>query len=246
LEFRAVSEAFFAHMKKAQPDRIVIAGDLVHSRNNLTPELVNEVSWFLRGCAEVTKKVILIPGNHDIVEQNKDRMDALFPIIKALELDNITYSMKSEMIVDGNVVWSVYNIYENNVMPTNLPLKPHGKDKKYIGLYHGPILGAKNDMGFEFKHGADLANFDNCDITFCGDIHKRQVFFTPSGKPVIMVGSFIQQDHAETISNHGYCTIDLETMKYTFTDLENPVKFYRFKITDIADIYEGNEVLENA
>lgn len=246
LEFKAVSEAFFDHMRKLQPDRIVIAGDLVHSRNNLTPELVNEVSWFLRGVSAVTKKVILIPGNHDIVEQNKERMDALYPIIKALELNNIIYSMQSEMILDENVVWSVFNIYTNNEMPLNLPLKPFGKDKKYIGLYHGPIVGAKNNMGYEFKSGADLEHFDHCDITLCGDIHKRQTFDTPSGHPVIMVGSFIQQDHAETISQHGYCTIDLDTMGHSFTDLENPVKFYRFKITDYEDILEEREVLENA
>jgi DNA repair exonuclease SbcCD nuclease subunit len=252
LEFRAISEAFFAHMAKLRPNRIVIAGDLVHSRNHLTPELVNEVAWFLTNLSGYTEKVIIIPGNHDIVEQNKERMDAITPILTALKAKenevtphNIYYSKKSELVEDGNVVWSIFNIYDNHKMPDNLPLKPYGRDKTYIGLYHGTIVGAKNNLGFEFKHGADLKTFDACDITLCGDIHKRQTFLTETNKPVVMVGSFIQQDHAESVSSHGYCVIDVPSCKYSFVDLENPVKFYRFRINDIEDIYESREILEN-
>lgn len=246
LEFKAVSDTFFDHMKKLNPDRIVITGDIVHSRNQLTPELVDEVSTFLRQCAAVTKRLIIIPGNHDIVEQNKDRMDALVPLLRALNLSNIDYFIKSELIEDENVVWAVYNIYENNKMPDALPTKPFA-NKTYVGLYHGTIVGAKNNLGFEFQHGADLNTFDYCDLTLCGDIHMRQEFKTPSGHPVIMVGSFIQQDFAETVSKHGYCTITVNNgITYQFTDIENPVKQYTFLIKDIEDIYEEREVLINA
>lgn len=73
-EFRAICENFLDQMRKMKPERIVIAGDIVHSRNQISPELVNEVSWFLNQCSKVTGKVVIIPGNHDIVEQNKERM----------------------------------------------------------------------------------------------------------------------------------------------------------------------------
>lgn len=249
-EFRAVCEAFIAHMKDAKPDRIVIAGDIVHLRNQVSPELVNEVSWFLRCCAEVTEKLIIIPGNHDVVEQNLSRMDAIHPIIKALNLPNIEFYVKSELYPDENVVWSVFSIYENNAMPIDLLSKPYGLDKTYIGLYHGLVLGAKNDLGYEFVHGAEPKTFDLTDITLCGDIHKRQVLLSvPSKKAIIFPGSFIQQDFAETISSHGYCTINIskkEKITYEFTDLDNPVKYYNFLINDIEDIYEEQEILKNA
>ena len=44
VEFKAVISNFLDQMKRIQPDRIVIAGDIVHSRNQISPELVNIVS----------------------------------------------------------------------------------------------------------------------------------------------------------------------------------------------------------
>ena len=245
-EFRAICENFFDQMKKMKPDRIVIAGDIVHSRNQISPELVNEVSWFLNNCSKLTGKVVIIPGNHDIVEQNKERMDALTPIINALDVDNIIYYTKSGLYQDDNVVWSVFSIFDNHMPPEGLETRPF--DGIYVGLYHGTIVGAVNEMGFKFTHGAELSKFQYCDLVLCGDIHKRQVFMSGT-TPIIMVGSFIQQNFGETISEHGFNIVklnDKNLLSYEFHDIENPVKYLTFKITDISDIEENNELLINA
>jgi len=244
-EFRAVCENFIAQMRIMEPDRIVIAGDIVHSRNQISPELVNEVSWFLSECSEVTGKVIIIPGNHDIVEQNKERMDALTPIIKTLRVDNIEYYTKSGLYKDENVVWSVFSIFDNHMTPEHIESRPH--EGTYIGLYHGTIVGAVNEMGFKFTHGVELSKFRYCDLVLCGDIHKRQEFKV-SETPVIMVGSLVQQNYGETISKHGFNIVHLsEDGKITndFHDIENPIKYLTFKITDITDIDEDREFLVN-
>jgi DNA repair exonuclease SbcCD nuclease subunit len=246
-EFRAICENFFDQMKKVKPERLVIAGDIVHSRNQISPELVSEVSWFLSGCSKVAGKVIIIPGNHDIVEQNKERMDALTPIINALDADNIVYYTKSGLYQDENVVWSVFSIFDNHMSPEQLEMRPFGG--LYVGLYHGTIVGAVNEQGFKFTHGADTNKFRHCDMVLCGDIHKRQVFMVDETKPVIMVGSFIQQNFGETVSQHGYNIVKINNDKllsYEFHDIENPVKYLTFKITDISDIEENNELLVNA
>lgn len=243
-EFRAICENFIDQMKRIKPERIVIAGDLVHSRNQISPELVNELSWFLLECSKVTGKVIIIPGNHDIVEQNKERMDAITPIHNALDVDNIVYYKKSGLYQDENVVWTVFSIFDNHMPPENLEMRPY--EGTYVGLYHGTIVGATNEMGFKFTHGAELTKFSSCDVVLCGDIHKRQVFRV--GKtPVIMVGSFIQQNFGETVSEHGFNVVSLGTeISYEFHDIENPVKYLTFKISDITDIEEQNELLINA
>jgi DNA repair exonuclease SbcCD nuclease subunit len=243
-EFRAICENFVDQMRRIKPERIVIAGDLVHSRNQISPELVNELSWFLLECSKVTGKVVIIPGNHDIVEQNKERMDAITPIHNALDVDNIVYYKKSGLYQDENVVWSVFSIFDNHMPPENLEMRPY--EGTYVGLYHGTIVGATNEMGFKFTHGAELTKFSSCDVVLCGDIHKRQVFRV--GKtPVIMVGSFIQQNFGETVSEHGFNVVSLGTeITYEFHDIENPVKYLTFKISDISDIEEQNELLINA
>jgi DNA repair exonuclease SbcCD nuclease subunit len=243
LEFRSVCEYFIDKMKALKPDRIVIAGDIVHSRNQLTPELVKEVSWFLESCTEHCGKVVIIPGNHDIVEQNKERMDAITPIVYNLGKDNIVYYKESGLYQDENVIWTVFSIYNNSAAPTNLHLKPY--TGTYIGLYHGVISGAIGDNGYTFAHGAEISKFDECDLTLCGDIHKRQIFKNKNNKPIIMVGSLIQQNYGETINEHGYAIIDIDTMYIKFHDIDNTVKYLTFKISDIDDIDDDKEVLIN-
>jgi DNA repair exonuclease SbcCD nuclease subunit len=96
-------------------------------------------------------------------------------------------------------------------------------------------------------HGVDVEKFSVCDIVLCGDIHKRQVLQTKNGTHVIMPGSMIQQDYSETISEHGFNLVTVgETLSYEFFDLENPIKYLNFRITDIEDIELGNEELLNA
>lgn len=247
LEYRAVCDNFLYQMTTINPDRIVIAGDLVHSRNQITPELVSEVSWFLSECANVCGKLIIIPGNHDIVEQNKERMDALTPIINLIDSKKINYYTKSDINIDENVAWVVYSIYDNNETPEATFVQQHN-DKIKIGLYHGIINGAVDNKGFTFTYGADVEKFNYCDLVLCGDIHKRQVFKTKEGCTIIMPGSFIQQEHTETISEHGYNLINIEgdTITYSFVDIENPVRYIKFLVKDFSDIEKGREILLNA
>lgn len=248
IEFRSICDNFLFQMKTIKPDRIVIAGDIVHSRNQISPELVNEVSWFLNECSKLAGKVVIIPGNHDIVEQNKERMDALTPIINTLDVNNIIYYNKSGVYEDENIAWVVYSIYDNNSTPEQIMINTY-PDKLKVGLYHGIINGATNNLGFTFLHGSDVEKFSVCDLVLCGDIHKRQVLQTKSGVHIIMPGSMIQQDFSETVSEHGYnmVTIDDENkFTYEFTDIENPIKYLNFEIYDFEDIENGTELLTNA
>jgi predicted MPP superfamily phosphohydrolase len=74
--------------REIKPDRIVFTGDLVHSKNQMTPELINMVAWVLTECSKITKTIVII-GNHDFLESNMERLDALTPIIDSLSNESI-------------------------------------------------------------------------------------------------------------------------------------------------------------
>lgn len=63
--------------------------------------------------------------------------------------------------------------------------------------------------------------------------------------PVIQVGSTIQQNFGENISQHGYGVYELEKDDYTFINLPNPKPFLKFYINSIDSLSDGTEKLVN-
>ena len=238
--YRGILESALKEWKTLQPDRIVFTGDLVHSKNQMTPELVEFVAWVLTECAKITKTIVII-GNHDFLENNNTRLDALTPIIDSLKNENIVYLKNRGVYEDDNVNWCVYSLMEHNIPPDIQKSK-----KKNIGLFHGPITGLYTDIGYKFEDGFDVSKFKGCDLVLCGDIHKRQVFDIPGGKKAYMIGSTIQQNFGETINKHGFGIYNVIDDVYEFVDLINPKPFLAFAIDSYEDIINGTEKLTNA
>lgn len=238
--YRLILNKAFAEWREHNPDRIVFSGDLVHSKNQMSPELIDMIAWVLTECSKICRTII-IPGNHDFLEANMGRLDAITPVVESLGNSNIVYYKNRGVYEDDNVNWCVYSLMDHNIPPDFV-----FSDKKNIGIFHGAVHGLKTDVGHIFTEGYDTNKFSGCDIVLCGDIHKRQIFNIPNNKKAYMVGSFIQQDYGETVKSHGYGLYDLETEEYTFFDIKNPRPFFSFKITSIDDIINGNEKLINS
>jgi DNA repair exonuclease SbcCD nuclease subunit len=237
--YKSIMEDAISQWKELKPDRIVFTGDLVHSKNQLTPELIDMVSWILSECVKIAK-IIIIPGNHDFLVNNTERLDALTPIISSLDNPNIYYYKGRGVYEDENISWCVYSQYQGNI-PPDLNVATGIK----VGLFHGPIQGMTTDLGYDFgDHAYDMEKFDGLDIVLCGDIHKRQEFSFKTGKGY-MIGSTIQQNVGESIGRHGYGIYDVETNQYSYVDLFNPRPFLKFSIKSFEDIENGTELLKN-
>lgn len=220
--------------------RIVVAGDIAHQKINISNEQLLLTSWFLNQLTSYGK-VVIIPGNHDFLENNTQRIDSITPIVELLSNKNIFYLKDSGPYIDDNVNWIVYSLYQHNQRPDF----ERQVGLFHIGLFHGPIQGLSTDMGFEFEDAYDQLNFVGLDLLLCGDIHKRQTFTLPEGGKAVMIGSLIQQNFGETIKHHGYGIYDMEKNDYTFHDLPNDQPYMHFKITDINDIENEQEELIN-
>lgn len=238
--YRGILTDMFNQFREIKPDRIVFTGDLVHSKNQMTPELIEMVSWVLTECSKIAKTV-LIAGNHDALINNYDRLDSLTPIINNLNNDNIVYYKNRGVYEDENVSWCIFSQFQGNIPPDIETAKGFK-----IGLFHDPVQGLKTDLGFDFgTHAYDVEKFNGLDIVLCGDIHKRAVFNIPNGKRGVMIGSTLQQGYGESVNNHGFGIYNIQTDKYDFVDLYNPKPFLSFKIKSYDDIFAGTEKMVN-
>ena len=167
--------------------RIVIAGDIAHQKINISNEQLLLTSWFLK---ELTSygKVVIIPGNHDFLENNVQRLDSITPVFELLDNDNIVYYKDKGVYPDENIDWVVYSLYQHNERPD---FKADGRFK--VGLFHGAIQGMSTDLGFKFEDGYDRLNFVGLDLLLCGDIHKRQTFKLPSSPHVQYLYAYVRK-----------------------------------------------------
>jgi len=221
--------------------RITIVGDIAHQKINISNEQLLLTSWFIQELTQIGV-VVIIPGNHDFLENNTQRLDSITPIVELLDSDYIEYYKDGGVYEDQNVKWIVYSLYQHNERPI---FTKQDDDKAYIGLFHGPIQGLSTDLGYEFEDAYDTLNFVDLDLLLCGDIHKRQQFTLKGGGRGIMIGSLIQQNFGETVKHHGYGIYDVEFDRYEFFDLTNEQPFLHFSILDIKDIEDEKEELLN-
>ena len=96
--------------------RIIICGDLVHSKNLITNELTIFASTFVRKLSEIAK-VYCIAGNHDLVEANTTRVDTLSGLFKTAQFDNadfvdMTLDYESGVIYDDNITLALYSYFD--------------------------------------------------------------------------------------------------------------------------------------
>jgi len=219
-EYRRVFQTLRDTIKLSIDDKslIVLTGDIVHSKTDVTPELVFEVQELLKSLADIGP-VLLIPGNHDANLNNNHRMDALTPIVNALDHKNIYYSVNSEVFNIGNITFSHWSVFDDNYISAS----DIESDYK-ICMFHGAVQNAYTEVGFKLQGGKITAkHFDGYDITLLGDIHKLQ--YLNEEKTIAYPGSLIQQNHGEGL-DHGMLIWNLKEKSSEYVSIYNDTAFY--------------------
>lgn len=243
-EYKIIFKKFIDFLNKIDSNVLshtclVITGDLFHTKTVLSPEAVDLCSYFLNECANILP-VIIIPGNHDFLLSNQNRLDNISPIINALKHKNITYIKNSGITTFRNITFVHFSaIDENNpekyIKFKDIPYKLSYTSDYIIALYHGTVNGALNSAGYVFNNrNVDLPLFDGFDMVLLGDIHKYQVlqdYNKKLKKPLVAyAGSMIQQDHGELLNDHGFIIWQLNIPKINFVKLQNDYGYYTIRI----------------
>ena len=149
--------------------------------------------------------VHVILGNHDGLIYNRDRQDAITPIVDAMENPNVFLHKNSgEHNIGHDIILNVLSVFDKD----NWLTEPSDNSKINIALYHGSVAGCKTDTGFMLEHGIDISNLQNFDYAMLGDIHKTNQQLDHEGR-VRYCGSTIQQNHGES-DDKGFLIWDIE------------------------------------
>lgn len=225
-EIEYTFEKLYESLRKEKPNLIVICGDLYHSKLTVTSEYFITCRKFLINLIRIAKTII-IPGNHDVALNNLDRVDAITPVVEAVNNKDLIYSKHSGLISnfdDKFCFWHFSCLDKKEKWPTKKILN---KDLINIALYHGSINNCIVDNGWVSRGNKDdITLFDGFDFAFLGDIHKHQ-FMSPR---IAYPGSLRQNNYGEDLEK-GYILWNIENkndFKAEFIIL--PQKRYFFTI----------------
>jgi DNA repair exonuclease SbcCD nuclease subunit len=226
-EYKLVFNRLYKEIKKDTKNAmIVVTGDIVHSKLELSPESVNLAQSFFRHLADIAPTVV-ITGNHDCNLNNAARLDAIYPIVRALNHPNLFYLKDSGVYSISNLHFTVMSVFDR---PVDY-IKASDFDAPYkIALHHGAVDSALTDFGFKLtnKH-VSAAMFDGYDLTLLGDIHKLQ--YLNVDKTIAYPGSLIQQNFGEGLS-HGMLKWDVKSKKSEFIEIPNDYGYYTLEINN--------------
>lgn len=191
-EYKRSFEDAFAKMRLENPDAIFVVGDVVHSKTQgISPELISHLAWWFGELNRIAPTFITL-GNHDGLITNRDRQDAVSPIINAMNLPNVR-------LIKGAKNFEFKGINFSNFCPfdeegwSSLQTSP---EKLNIALFHGPLKGCATEDDWNIDSDWSVDIFDKYDFAFLGDIHKRQSI--DSAGRFLYCGSTIQQNYGET------------------------------------------------
>jgi DNA repair exonuclease SbcCD ATPase subunit/DNA repair exonuclease SbcCD nuclease subunit len=222
-EYRSIFKKFLKQVKDdgIEDSIIYLAGDIAHAKTEMSPELIQEISWFLTECSKL-RETILITGNHDCNLNNSHRLDVLTPIINNLDNPRIHYLRDTGVYNIHNLTFVVYSILDKK---ENWPKGDEIEGEHKICLFHGPVNKALTDIGYVVSSNSFTVDmFDGFDMVMMGDIHKRQTF-GKGYEHVAYAGSMIQQNHGEMLEDHGYLLWDINTRTFTEHHLHNDFGF---------------------
>ena len=227
-EYRKVFKQLYKEVDRLPTNSIVyVGGDIVHSKTDISPELIEVTCEFLKNLAD-RRHTIVITGNHDANLNNSSRLDSLSPMIESLNHPQLHYLKDSEVHEIANVHFAIFSIFDDP--KTFIKSKSFDAETK-VALFHGAIDMSYTDAGYKVESDdLKVSMFDGYDMVMLGDIHKRQ--FYDKQETILQVGSLIQQNFGEAFDKHGCAIWNVDKRKASFVDFENVHGFYTINVKE--------------
>jgi len=230
-EYREAFNTFYEQLRQTDltDGVIVVAGDILHAKTDMSPEMVELASEFLRTLADIAPTFV-IAGNHDLNLSNMNRLDSLTPIIRNLNHSNLHYLKHSDIYQVADVDFAVFSILDDREQWPEV--QNCRKNARKIAMYHGPVHGAQTDIKYVITNRhVSVDTFEGYDVVLLGDIHKYQVL-QESNPVIVYSSSLIQQNHGESLRNHGWCLWNVEDCSHTFHELPNNYGYYTLELQE--------------
>jgi len=242
-EYQDVFQKLYDYIKQnssTQREIIVITGDLLHSKNNLSPECILITQHFLINLAAICP-TFLIAGNHDAMLTNQQREDSITAIVQNIHIPNFFYLRNSGVYLAANVAIAVCSLLDNQWIRAD-SFQPPERIQHKIALYHGGVGIVDTGVGHRLRGEKLVSDFDGYDFTLLGDIHKYQ-WLVP--KRMAYASSLIAQNFSEFQDPHGVLVWNLVTLEHNYHPIDNPCGFFVLNMNNNKLFVNGAQIAKD-
>lgn len=223
-EYLKVFQETYQNIEKLDGNKLIIlTGDILHYKNQLSPECIILTQEFLLKLSQISP-VILIAGNHDALLTNNQRIDSISAIINHANIPNLHYLKDTGIYQYNNIAFAVNSLLDNHWI--NAKNIPEMEVDFKIALYHGGVGQVETGVGYRLRGEKLVSDFDGYDYVLLGDIHKHQ-FIAPN---MAYSGSLISQNFNEWSYPHGFLIWNLYENKKKFVKINNQCGYFIFTI----------------
>ncbi len=241
-------------LKKAGGDRLYIAGDLVHTRGSMNPEVFNPLHRTIKQIAESGVKIFMIPGNHDL--KGKDTTELGNAIQTLGEIEGVTV-ITEQTVLPENIIMIPWFGTKDALRADIKRIPLTGRDKIDL-IIHVGIDGVLDGVPPSGLNSAEVASWGFKRV-FAGDYHAHKEM---EGGKVWSIGATTHQKWNDINTKAGFLLVHPDKVEFhashapSFIELtddddpddyplivdQNYVRIRGFKMTD-AEINEMRTLL---
>ena len=227
--------------KKAGGDTVVIAGDLFHNRNGISPSIFNPIKNFILDWGFNGIKFRAIPGNHDLQSKESNPLHSSICMLgdKYFKTDHEINATLTNRIVylpwieDKSKINEMLTQYESSMVSAGFP-----SFKNFDLVCHVGIDGTINGMP---THGYDSAFFKNLGFkrVFSGHYHNYKSF----GNDVYSIGALAHHNWSDIGTRAGFMIVYPNEVKWFASHAPNFIDITSdMNEEDLPLIVDGNYV----
>lgn len=239
-EYRVVFEKLYSALRThsgRDSAIIVITGDILHNKLDLTPECCTLVYEFIKTLGGIAP-VFFIAGNHDANLNNRQRLDSLTAIFHERLPPNTCYLRDTGVYSFDNLFLVVNSVLDDHDWIHPRDIEKSSDNQKIICLYHGQVGRWCNNSGFYSDACERLpSDFEGADLVLLGDIHKHQ--YIGNCRSIAYAGSLISQNFSETDDDHGVMIWDCISRTSYLQRIDNPYAFKELYMHTDHIVYNG-------
>lgn len=208
-----------AELQAAGGNRMVIAGDLFHTRGHIDPEVLNPVRKTIEKILMMGIDIDAIPGNHDLKSTETQELSSSIQNLAQISISGGQFRVFNKTTeANGRVFIPWQNTHEGLLAELQDVSNNWGLDKsKTDVVIHAGIDGVLSGMPAHGLNHVKLGSFGFRNV-FAGHYHNHKDF----GNGVVSIGATTHQNWGDIGTKAGFLLVDESTGAITFNRSQAP------------------------